>query len=129
MKNSNKTFTQKLLTVLALALFLGAHGYANDKENGNINNENVKSGTGYAATVNNIPVSHKYGNQSTSKTVILPVEVKNIWNDMPSYDRYGNEITAKARFNMQQNALLNNESKNNAVKNNSASGIIVKEIK
>ena len=129
MKNTNKTFTQKLFMILTLALFLGAHGYANDKENGNINNENVKSGTGYAATVNNIPVSHKYGNQSTSKTVILPVEVKNIWNDMPSYDRYGNEITAKARFNMQQNALLNNESKNNAVKNNSASGIIVKEIK
>lgn len=124
MKNSNKTFTQKLLMVLTLALFLGAHGYANDKGNENANSENVKSGTGYAATVNNLPVSHSYGKQSTSKTVILPVEVKNIWNDMPSYDRYGNEITAKARFNMRQNAMLNN-----SVKNNSAAAIIVKEIK
>ena len=34
------------------------------------------------------------------------VRVKNIWKEMPSYDKYGNEITARARYNMRMNAML-----------------------
>ncbi len=42
-------------------------------------------------------------NKETKRTE--PTEVKNIWKNMPSYDRYGNEITARARENMLQNSL------------------------
>lgn len=48
---------------------------------------------------------------------VKPVEVKYIWKDMPSYDRYGNEITPRARKNMLQNSLStkNNDSENNNI--------------
>jgi hypothetical protein len=121
MKNTTKTTAGKLILALIPVLFMGAHGYSNDRENGG---ETIKSNTGYDASVKNLPVVHKYGKQSTSRTVILPAEVKNIWKDMPSYDRYGNEITSRARFNMKQNAMLTS-----TTKNSSAAGTIVKEIK
>lgn len=34
------------------------------------------------------------------------VEVKNIWKEMPTFDKFGNEITGRARKNMRENALL-----------------------
>ena len=37
----------------------------------------------------------------------------NVWKDMPSYDRFGNEITARARKNMLENALLQKRANNN----------------
>ena len=52
---------------------------------------------------------------------VKPITVKNIWKNMPSYDRFGNEITAKARFNMEQNRILEQqkakEEKNNSLNN------------
>src|SRR5258706_13205160 len=100
MEKTNKTFAQRLIMVLALVLFLGAHGYSNDKDNGRINTEPAKIKNVYAASALNHKVSDKFSRPSVSKTVMLPVEVKNIWKDMPGYDRYGNEITARARLNM-----------------------------
>ncbi|HAX49376.1 MAG TPA: hypothetical protein PK605_02850 [Ignavibacteria bacterium] len=38
-----------------------------------------------------------------------PEEVKNVWKEMPSFDKYGNEITARMRENMQKNGMLNNQ--------------------
>ena len=124
MKNTTKTFGQKAILALVIALCLGAHGYSNDRNNPKTGNENAVSEYCLAASVQNLPESHKSGIPGVSKTVILPVDVKNIWKDMPSYDKYGNEITARARFNMQQNALLSSDSKNS-----SAIYIIAEEIK
>ncbi len=42
-----------------------------------------------------------------------PKDVENVWKDMPSYDRYGNEITARARKNMLENAMLLKQANNN----------------
>lgn len=42
-----------------------------------------------------------------------PKDVLNVWKDMPSYDRFGNEITARARKNMLENALLQKQANNN----------------
>ena len=47
-----------------------------------------------------------------------PITVKNIWKDMPSYDRYGNEITGKARKNMMENS-------SKKIKNEKASNVTV----
>lgn len=41
-----------------------------------------------------------------------PEDVVNIWKDMPTYDRYGNEITARARKNMLENAMLLKQANN-----------------
>jgi len=43
--------------------------------------------------------------------------VVNVWKDMPSYDRFGNEITARARKNMLENAMLLKQANNNTEKN------------
>lgn len=51
-----------------------------------------------------------------------PVIVKNIWNNMPSYDKYGNEITGRARKNMLENTSKNVKS------NQSANVTVVNEI-
>lgn len=52
------------------------------------------------------------------------VTVENIWKNMPSYDKYGNEITARARENMLQNALANKNNKK--TEGNITEGIKVK---
>ena len=49
----------------------------------------------------------KEESQKETKRVSAPKDVKYIWKDMPTYDRYGNEITPRARENMLQNSLLN----------------------
>ena len=49
-----------------------------------------------------------------------PEDVVNVWKDMPSYDRYGNEITPRARKNMLENAMVlkkaNNDTESDEVK-------------
>jgi len=76
-----------LTIVLCFVLILGAHGYSKSKDA----NEDEKA-------------------EISKKTNFLTV--RNVWKDMPSYDRYGNEITPRARYNMRQNAILENLNKN-----------------
>lgn len=48
------------------------------------------------------------------------IKVKNIWKDMPSFDKFGNEITGKARKNMMENSakkIKTNEPSNVTVVN------------
>lgn len=94
---------RSILAVIAvLSILFSATVYSNDKVNGK-KSEICKS------------ISEKENsvkNKDTKRSE--PTAVKNIWKDMPSYDRYGNEITARARENMFQNSLSlkNNESDN-----------------
>ncbi len=64
----------------------------------------------------NKPVSEKTRVKDNSQKV-KPVTVKNIWKDMPGYDRYGNEITARARYNMMQNESMNRNADNKSEDN------------
>lgn len=86
-----------ILTAVSIIIISGAHGYASSKDD--VYNENKQSVTKADAGKN--------GN------TVKPVEVKNIWKDMPGYDKYGNEITPRMRYNMQQNALLNSKTNQN----------------
>src|SRR5258706_8905902 len=91
-----------ILTAALITIFgLGAHGYAKQKENlygskksvtAKINNENIEDNSEEINTAGN------------SKVKWLKVE--NIWRSMPSFDKYGNEITDRARNNMRQNSDL-----------------------
>jgi len=58
--------------------------------------------------------------QKDIKKKSVPKDVINVWKDIPSYDRYGNEITARARKNMLENAMLlkqaNNKTEGDEVK-------------
>ena len=47
--------------------------------------------------------------EDNASKVKAPKEVKNVWIEMPSFDKYGNEITARMRENMKQNEILNKQ--------------------
>ena len=94
-----KNTINKLKTAAILILFViflnGAHAYSNGK-GGNSPVSETK--------VNNI-TTNKDATSFKTITKKLPIEVKNIWHNVPSYDKYGNEITPRARLNMMMNEL------------------------
>ena len=96
--NSINSLKAKALMVILVILFAGAHWYSNGKGNNNSGNEQpVKINP--VLNVETVPYK--------AVTKKLPIEVKNIWHRMPSFDKYGNEITPRARFNMMQNKITN----------------------
>jgi hypothetical protein len=65
-------------------------------------------------------ISVKTEQKEAKEVKTEPVIVKNIWKDMPSFDKFGNEITGKARKNMMENSskkIKTNESSNVTVVN------------
>jgi hypothetical protein len=83
-----------LVVTAALSIMFSTSVFSKDKVNGK-QSEIYKS------------VSEK---ENTDKNKDIkksePKAVKYIWKDMPSYDKYGNEITPRMRENMRQNAEL-----------------------
>lgn len=90
-----------ILAAISIVVISGAHGYGKAKDD--VNADNGKSQE---------IISKSNGN------TVKPVEVKNIWKDMPGYDKYGNEITPRMRYNMQQNAILSSKNKSQENKEN-----------
>ncbi len=79
-----------LTAALTVFMLTGAHGYSNVMGSNNpVNNNN---------SVSEI--------KAIGAKTITPVEVKNIWHNAPSFDKYGNEITARARLNMEINSKI-----------------------
>lgn len=101
--NLKETKMSKLILAIAVLSFMfQTNVFAGD------NAEDRKFG-------NNNSISSEVSKEKNKITETKkPSEVKNIWKDMPSYDRFGNEITAKARENMLKNSLSvkNNNSEN-----------------
>ncbi len=97
MKNSVKTAI--IITIFSVLTITGT-SYSSKPEDKL--NDNKDSKIEKIISKDNIQKEVKKSNE--------PKEVKNIWKEMPSYDRYGNEITARARKNMLENEL-NNKSK------------------
>jgi hypothetical protein len=110
MKATNNKFKATLILAFMFSIIMGAHGYSSEKPGSSAAEVQLSTGGTLEQEVNN-------GELSASKPVkavktINPVTVKNIWENMVSYDRYGNEITARARFNMKQNSMINKIEKN-----------------
>lgn len=85
--------SKSILAITVLSIFFSASIFSKDKAD-EIQSEIYNS------------VSEKENAEKSKVTKRTePKEVNNIWKDMPSYDRYGNEITARARENMLQNSL------------------------
>lgn len=75
---------------------------------------------GDEVTGKNSAASEKIGSGSKQKEIkkkSQPEDVVNVWKDLPSYDRYGNEITARARKNMLENAMLLKQAENKTESN------------
>ena len=97
MKKTKNTLKAAALMVLFTAFLNGAHAYSNGKSGMNSIPENsVNTPVNYSASVPFKAAAKK-----------IPVEVKNVWHNMPSFDKYGNEITPRARFNMMQHTINN----------------------
>ncbi len=109
MKHTINSIITSAVIAFVLCLAMGAHAYSNDNKNNGLNETTIIENHGESAisiiTEGNVTV-----NSVKAARFIKSAPVKNIWNNMPSYDRYGNEITARARYNMLQNSLLNNKS-------------------
>ncbi len=95
-----------LIAALCFILILGAHGYSKSKDGISAGKEQV-----YSSSNENMNIE-KQGDKSETSQNSNFVTVKNEWRFMPSFDRYGNRITPRARYNMMQNEMLNKLNKN-----------------
>ncbi len=93
-----------LVVIAALSIMFSANIFSKEKVNGK-QSEVYKS-------ISDKEKAEK--NKEIKKSE--PTAVKYIWKDMPSYDRYGNEITPRARENMMENSL--NQKKDSKETNN-----------
>ena len=97
-----------LTLIFTISLFFVANCFANT---GDDNTEKKNSKVSQAGN----SIENKAGSKKGSKKEVKPVQVKYIWKDMPSFDKYGNEITARMRENMKNNELIQNENKKHKI--------------
>ena len=89
-----------LTAALASMLIFGAHGYSKPKDS-----RDSKRAVTLQASKGN-PGDNKEEINTIGNKRVKCTTVKNIWGVMLSYDKYGNEITERARLNMMENAEL-----------------------
>jgi hypothetical protein len=78
---------QAILTLTAVFCFLAVNAYSAP----------LNDNTGKIEPVEKTRTEPQQKKTETTTMVKKPVTVKNIWKDMPGYDRFGNLITPKVR--------------------------------
>lgn len=92
---------QTILTLAAIFGFLTVNAYSAP----------IHDNTGKIEPVVKIKTETYQKQAKTASIKVKPVTVKNIWKDMPGYDRFGNKMTPKVRETIRNNSALKNKAK------------------
>ncbi len=97
--------SKSILAITVLSILFSASIFSKDKFSGKPSDVNI--------SVSEKESSEKQKEDKSETKKTDSKAVKYIWKDMPSYDRYGNEITPRARENMMKNTTSNKSANEN----------------